>query len=262
VITVYGRMPVLEALLDRRAVVEQLIVARSARGESVERILAAAAARNVRVERADAHRVTRISRNGRHDQGVVADVASPRLAELDEWLAAHPSGAVALIVLDGLTNPANAGMIIRSAVGAGLDGVVLPRAGSPEVGPLVVKASAGIALWAPIMRVTTAAEAARALMAAEVTVMGLRAGQGQPLWEAEIPERVALVVGNETDGVSPRVASLASSWCTVPLAGGVESLNVASAAAVVAFELARRRSLPAGEGIRTGLLASPRGAGG
>jgi len=234
-------MPVLEALLDERAQVAKVVVARTARGEAIDRILAAAAERAIRVERADAQRVTRISRNGRHDQGVVADVASPGLAELDGWLASR-TGPLDLLVLDGVTNPANVGMVIRTAVAAGLDGVVLPRAGSPDVGPLVVKASAGVALAAPVLRTATAAEAVRLLHAAGLEVIGLAATAVTPIWTTAVPARAAFVLGNETDGVSAAVAATVDRWCAIPVQGGVESLNVAATAAVVAFEVARRRS--------------------
>jgi 23S rRNA (guanosine2251-2'-O)-methyltransferase len=236
-ITLYGRMPVLEALLDPRATVFQVVVSRSAQGAAIDRIVEAARARGVKLERADPTRVTRISRNGRHDQGVVADVASPGLAELAPWLADHP-GPLCLFLLDGLTNPANVGMIVRTAVGAGLDGVVLPRAGSPEISPLVVKASAGVALSAPVLRCATAAEAAATLARSGVQLIGLRAEAGTPLWELALPARAAFVLGNETDGVrlSP------DAWCSIPMAADVASLNVAAAAAVVAFNVARVRA--------------------
>lgn len=239
-ITLYGRMPVLEALLDSRAEISKVVIARRAQGEAIERIVAAAAQRAVPVEWADAARVTRISRNGRHDQGVVADVASPGLHELEAWLVDRRD-RLAVLVLDGLTNPANVGMIIRTATAAGLDGVVLPRVGSPDVGPLVVKASAGVALSATVLRTQTATAAAAALAAAGVTLVGLEAAAATDLWRVGLPDRVGFVLGNETTGVSPAVSALVDEWCAIPLTGGVDSLNVASAAAVVAFELARRR---------------------
>jgi 23S rRNA (guanosine2251-2'-O)-methyltransferase len=132
-------------------------------------------------------------------------------------------------------------MIIRTATAAGLDGVVLPRVGSPDVGPLVVKASAGVALSATVLRTHTATDAAAALAAAGVTLVGLDAAAATDLWSVGLPDRVGFVLGNETTGVSPAVAAQVEQWCAIPLTGGVDSLNVASAAAVVAFELARRR---------------------
>jgi 23S rRNA (guanosine2251-2'-O)-methyltransferase len=238
-ITVYGRMPVLEAVLDPNAAVHHVLVARSARGDAIDEIVRAAHARNIRVEHTDAARVTRVSRNGRHDQGVVADIASPGLAQLEQWLPSR-RGPLGLVLLDGLTNPANVGMIIRSSVAAGLDGIVLPHVGSPDVGPLVVKASAGVALSAPILRTQSAAEGAALLAEHRVELVGLRADAPAAIWDVSWPERVVFVFGNETAGISPTVAARISTWCAIPLRGGVASLNVAAAAAVVAFEAARR----------------------
>lgn len=237
-VTVYGRIPVLEALRHPSVEVDKVLLARTARGESVDEIVAAARERNVPLQRVAPERVTRISRNGRHDQGVVADVVAPRLAELDEWLTA---GDGPLVVLDGVTNPSNVGMIIRTAVAAGMAGVVLPRAGVPDVGPLVVKASAGVAFEAPLLRCGTAAEGVRSLRRAGFSVVGLAGGAGVSLYELPIPQRAALVLGNETEGISEAVGALVDEWAAIPLAGGVESLNVATAAAVACFELSRRR---------------------
>ncbi|GAC1528851.1 MAG: RNA methyltransferase [Acidimicrobiales bacterium] len=239
-VTLFGRIPVLEALLDDRAPITRIVIARSAQGDTVERILAEAARRGIRVERCDERRVTRLSGNGRHDQGVVAQIVASGLGDLGEWLAGRPSGSVRLFLLDGVTNPANVGMIIRTVVAAGLDGVVLPQAGSPGVGPLVVKASAGVALTATVLGSPTAAGATRAAKAAGLTVVGLRSRPAPPLWSTVLPERGVYVFGNETHGISEVVGAMVDTWCSIPLTGGVESLNVASAATVVAFELARR----------------------
>jgi 23S rRNA (guanosine2251-2'-O)-methyltransferase len=237
-------MPVIEALLDERTTLLRLIVARNAQGEAVDRIRELAKARGIAVERADPRRVTQLSGNGRHDQGVVARVESPGLVDLDGWLGGRPGGAgYHLFLLDGLTNPSNVGMIIRSAVAAGLDGIVLPRAGSPDVGPLVVKASAGIALFAPVLRTPTAAEAARLLVDSGATLVGLRAAGATTIWDTPLAARTVFVLGNETLGISAAVAGAVTSWASVPLCGGVESLNVATASTVVAFEVARRREL-------------------
>lgn len=243
IITLYGRMPVVEALLDPRATVIRLVVARNAQGDGVDRIRDLAKARGIAVERADPRRVTQLSGNGRHDQGVVARIESPGLVDLEDWLRARPAGSgYHLFLLDGLTNPSNVGMIIRSAVAAGLDGIVLPRAGSPDVGPLVVKASAGIALFAPVLRAPTAAQAARLLGDGGASLIGLRAGGATTIWDTPLAARTVFVLGNETLGVSAAVAETVTSWASVPLCGGVESLNVATASTVVAFEVARRRA--------------------
>jgi 23S rRNA (guanosine2251-2'-O)-methyltransferase len=241
-VRVFGTRAVLEALADRRVPVERLLVARTARGAAVDEVLATAKGRGLRAERVAAEKVHRASGSPHHDQGVLAEVVAEGIEPLEGWLDRHPPPApVALLLLDGVTNPANVGMVVRSAAGAGLDGTVLPRSGSPDVGPLLVRASAGVALRAPLLRCATAAAAVDALAAAGVTPVGLRAAEAPSLFDTEPPPRAAYVLGNEAEGVSPAVAERVAVWRSIPLAGGVESLNVAATAAVVAFEVTRRR---------------------
>ncbi|HWT95587.1 MAG TPA: RNA methyltransferase [Solirubrobacteraceae bacterium] len=240
-ITIYGRKPVLEALADASVDIDKVLLASGAREASAQAILDAAERRSVRVERLPAERITRISRNGRHDQGVVADVRAPRMRTLPEWLAELGDRAPAqLFVLDGVTNPANVGMTLRTATAAGLSGVVLPRAGVPEVGPLVIKASAGVAYRASILRAPTVVDALTLLAEAGFMLFGLAGEQGEPYFGVEIPERAAFVLGGETYGVSPEASEWVHQWLHIPMAGGVESLNVATASAALAFELVRR----------------------
>lgn len=238
-LTVFGKKPVLEALALDRAQIARVLLAHQAKGEIVEQICARAAAKGVTIERVSAREVTKLSRNARQDQGVVADLHAPAMAALEDWLELRPTQAPAqLLVLDGLTNPANVGLILRSALGAGLDGVVVPRVGCPEIGPLVIKASAGAALAAPILRTPQLADALAQLTAAGFAAFGLAAA-GRSLWTEPGAARAAWVVGNETWGLSPAAARLPA--VAIPLAAGAESLNAAVAASILAFELARRR---------------------
>jgi 23S rRNA (guanosine2251-2'-O)-methyltransferase len=240
-ITVYGRKPVLEVLDDDRLRVDKVILAEGLGGEPVRAILAAARQRDVPVQRASAHRVKVLAGNGRHDQGVLADVVAPRMAPVEDFLDELGPGPAAVLVLDRVTNPANVGMLLRSATAAGLDGVLLPRRGVPAIDPLVVKASAGVAFRAPVLRAGTAEQGCAQLRAAGFAVYGLAAG-GASLLDAQLPQRVALVLGNETDGLSAAVLPELDGLLAIPMQGGVESLNVASAGAVAAFELLRRRA--------------------
>ena len=243
-ITVYGRKPVLEVLADPALEVDKVVLAHSARDRSADDVLRRAAERGVPVAREPAAFVTQLSRNGRHDQGVVADVRAIGMSSLEDALEPLRPPSVAassMLVLDGVTNPANVGMVLRTAVAAGIDGVVLPRRGTADVGPLVIKASAGVAFRAPILRSPTVELALEALGGAGFTLLGLDAGAERSLFAASLPERVAFVLGSETDGITPEARPWIHETVAIPMAGGVESLNVASAATVVAFELARRR---------------------
>lgn len=240
-ITVYGRMPVLQALLDPGVQVDKVIVAHNAEGGSLDAILEAAAGAGVRVHHASPQRVKVLAGNGRQDQGVVADVAAPRMLPLDEYLASSPSAPVHLVALDGVHTPANVGMIVRTVAAAGLEGLVLPRRGAPEVDPLVIKASAGTVFRAPLLRCHTPEEALERSRAAGFEVVGLDAGAETSLYALDTPRRAVFVLGNETSGISPACRPRVDRWVSIPLHAEIDSLNVASAAAVLAFELVRRR---------------------
>src|SRR3954464_6931724 len=234
-------MPVLEVLQDLTLGVDKVVLADTAHGESVDRIRALARRRGVDVRTASAHRVKVLAGNGKHDQGVPAHVVAPRMELVEDFVQRPSAGAEAVLVLDAVTNPQNVGMILRTATPAGLAGGVLPGTGSPGVAPLVVKASAGVAYRAPILRCRTAADGVRALKAAGWRVAGLDGGAPEDLYATELPAATAFVLGNETEGVSGEGAELVGVWGSIPTPAPVESLNVASAAAVVSFELLRRR---------------------
>jgi 23S rRNA (guanosine2251-2'-O)-methyltransferase len=109
------------------------------------------------------------------------------------------------------------------------------------IDPLVVKASAGVAFRAPVLRAATPQDAAAMLRSAGYPLVGLAASASRTVFEAEFARRAAFVLGSETEGISEGVRKHVTDWVAIPMPGGVESLNVASAAAVLCFELVRRR---------------------
>jgi 23S rRNA (guanosine2251-2'-O)-methyltransferase len=238
-LTVHGRKPVLE-VLETGQPVARIHLAERLDADFTNRVLDLARAREVRVERTSDRRLTAIARSGQH-QGVVADVQAPRMVPLMAFLEQRTGRlhATTVLVLDHIHNPANLGMILRTATAAGIDGVVVPDVGTAAVGPVAIKASAGVAFHAPILRVDKVEYAVTQLDDARFEIVGLEAG-GDSLFDCELPERIAVVVGNETDGLSEEVRAACHRSVSLPLANGVESLNVAVAASVVAYEMVRR----------------------
>ncbi len=237
-ITVYGRNPVLEALQNNALDIDKVLVAEQARGPHVHEIVAAAQRRGVALHRVSAERVKKLAGNGKQDQGVCADVVAPRMRSLDRALAEGLSGSV--LVLDGITTPANVGMTLRTATAAGFSGIVVPRRGVASLDPLVVKASAGVAFRAPILKTATATEAVQTLRDNGFHVVGLDAAAPLTLFDTDLPRDTAYLLGSETAGLGYDVAFQVQTWVSIPMAGEVESLNVSAAAAVLCFEVVRR----------------------
>lgn len=239
-LTVYGRKPVLEALNDHDLQVDKVLLAEGARGSVVDEIKEAAGDRAVRVQRATAQRVKVLAGNGRHDQGVLADVTAKRMRPLADALAEPSLAPRSVLLLDGLTTPANVGMILRTATAAGIGGIVVPHQGVATLDPLVIKASAGVAFHAPVLRTQTAAEAAEALTEAGYPLYSLDSGAEQSIFDVDFGDRSAFVLGSESKGLSADVHARIADRFSIPMRREVESLNVASAAAVLSFELLRR----------------------
>jgi 23S rRNA (guanosine2251-2'-O)-methyltransferase len=185
-------------------------------------------------------------------QGILAwaDPVVPHA--LDEWLAAPPDAEVPfLLVLDGVTDPGNFGSILRSAACAGVGGVVIGRHRSAPLTPAALKAAAGAVEVVPIITVPGVAAVLARLTKAGIWTVGLDPEARVDLWQSSLLDGpVALVLGSEGDGLSQLVYRRCDALARVPQTGPLSSLNVAVAAAVACFEVARRRSLAGRTGAR------------
>jgi 23S rRNA (guanosine2251-2'-O)-methyltransferase len=241
-LTVYGRNAVIEALADASLDCRALHLADSNRpGGTMERIEGLARERNLSVRYHARDELARISRNGRQDQGVALDVFCPRMRDLDTWLGedfVDDDGPRRLLALDGVSNPQNMGLILRSATAAGLQGIIYADKGNPRLGPLVIKASAGTAFRAPLLRCATVVGAIDTLLDHGFRLYRLQAAAGASIFdEQEFPDRAVFLLGGESDGISAALRSRPGQDVSIPMQNGVESLNVAVSAALVAFRV-------------------------
>ena len=133
-----------------------------------------------------------------------------------------------IVELAGVADPGNAGTIVRSAVAAGAQAVVFSSGSVDPWNPKTVRASAGALFRAPLAVAATVGER-----------IGADPHQGDPCDQVDLTGPLTLVVGNEAHGLDQ--ASAIDRWVSIPMAADVESLNVASAAAVLCFEIARQR---------------------
>lgn len=232
--TVCGRKPVLEALARDDVDVVRLHVAKGARGDIIKEILALAKRRGVEVSVATPERVSQISRNRRQDQGVAADLRIPRYGLAGDYLSSAPP-TFALLALDGVTTPRNVGLVVRSVGAAGMDGLVLPEHGCCGIIPLMVKASAGSVFRTRILRCETLLPVLEQCIGLGAEVCTLDPHASESLFDYEPHEREVYVLGGEAGGVSCDIRSLSTRTLRIPMANGIESLNVAVAAALAAY---------------------------
>lgn len=175
-------------------------------------------------------------------QGVVALGPPFEYATLEEVMVRRGEDPLLLVVLDHITDPHNAGAIIRTAECAGADAVIMPERRAAGVNATVRKAAAGAAAHLPIARVANVADAIRKLKKANVWVAGADLGERSvEHTQADFTRDIALVIGAEGEGLSQLVKRECDYLVRVPMLGKTESLNASVAAAVLLYEALRQR---------------------
>lgn len=235
-LTVYGRKPVLEALQDPAVGIYRLHLAESNKSADIlDEIMAIAREKGAEIVYHNRQALSRISKNAKQDQGVAADLTLRGYKTYTTFLDKPPSDPFTLLALDGINNPQNLGMIIRSACAGNIDGIVLPQKGNAQIDPLVIKASAGTLFRAPILRCESLLKALKEFQQQGVDICSLSSHAPKTLKEFQPKGACIYVLGNETDGVSAEVEKLCNQRVRIPMNNGVESLNVAVTAALIAF---------------------------
>lgn len=178
---------------------------------------------------------------GVNHQGVVAITARYRYTPLEKLVEAPDP---ALLFLDGVMDPHNLGSLLRSADGAGFDGIVIPTHRAVSVTGTVRRISAGAAEVVAVARVSNLGAAIDRARTAGVWILGLDAGGTNDIWSTNLAEPpVGVVCGSEDKGLSKGVRDRCDELVRIPHKGSLESLNVGVAGAIAMFEIARRRAL-------------------
>jgi TrmH family RNA methyltransferase len=228
----------LDAALAHDAPVESVFLAADASEQNVE-VAARAARRGAAVERLAPGVCERIT-DTVTSQGVLSVVPQPSRRAAREAMGTGDFVVVAVQVND----PGNAATVWRSAAAAGASGIVLGTGSVDAYNPKLVRATAGACFSTPVADGVDVADALRALGERGVQRVGATAHGGAPLSTADLTGPCALVVGHETRGLDPSLPLDAR--VTISIASGSESLNLAMAATVVCFEVARQRAAVSG----------------
>jgi 23S rRNA (guanosine2251-2'-O)-methyltransferase len=238
----YGLHPVEEALRAGRRRFDQVLVARERQDERLERLVAALRAAGVRVRQEQREQLTLLAKTAAH-QGVVAMVRAQQSLVLEDLYEPDPakSGARLLLALDGVEDPQNLGALLRVADAAGVDGVVLTERRAAPLSAVAVKASAGATEHLRIARVVNLVNALEELKKQNLWIVGLDERGSDDYDRFDMTGNLVLVLGREGAGLHDLVKRTCDHLLRIPMAGGVSSLNVSAAGAVVLFEAFRQR---------------------
>jgi len=228
-----------EALSAGRAL-DRIVIARGRHGERVGAVVQLAKSRGVPVRFEDRAQLDRLAGTSQH-QGIVALSAATPAVALEDLLRAKDSRGL-LVLLDGIEDPHNLGAIVRTALAAGAQGVVIPERRAAGLSDTVERASAGALAHLPIARVKNLVRAMEEMKEAGYWLVGLDERAEKSYTEVDLKGPIGIVLGREGEGLHELTRKRCDFLVSLPTTGPVRSLNVSVAAGVMLFEVVRQRS--------------------
>lgn len=227
---IYGRKPVLESIEAGLNIHKAYIIQQNT--PIVQKIIDRLEKANIEIKYVDKNFFKNYDGN---DQGVMIEVDSFAYKSLDDIKDANK-----LMILDKIEDPHNLGAIIRSAESFGFDAVIIPEHRSAKVTPTVYKTSAGAINNIKVVMVKNLNRAIESIKENGFWVYGLAGEADQEVYNTDLTGKVALVVGNEGDGISRLVRENCDMLIKIPMIGDINSLNASVAAAISMYEVSRQ----------------------
>ncbi len=236
---IFGAHPVEEALRSGKQI-DKILLNKDGSG-IIHEIAKMAAELRIPVQRVPLEKLHRET-DGNH-QGVIAYVSPIDYADLETVvsIALFQKKVPLVLVLDRLTDVRNLGAIARTAECAGVTAIVIPNKESAPINADAMKTSAGALNYIPVCRVDNLIDAILLLQQSGLQVFAASEKATKTIYETDFTVPMALIMGNEEEGVSPQLLRRANELLTIPMVGKIDSLNVSVAAGVMVYEVIRQR---------------------
>ena len=176
---------------------------------------------------------------GPDNQGVFAEISPIKFCTLEEVLREIKTGL--LLILDSINDTGNMGAIIRSGVGADVDGIIISQRNSAPINETVLKTSAGSLVKAKIVQSKNLTHTIKELKVNDFWVVGADMQGDMPYYDYDFTYKTALVIGSEYKGISPLLKKNIDHLISIPHSSQIESLNVSAVAAIILFEARRQK---------------------
>jgi len=240
----YGIHPVFEALKAGRRKFFEIYFAKDKIPKRLGKVAALAESLNIPVKKINITRLESLTGTGQH-QGIGALVSPYPLTRIDDIVGNVKSVAADyfLLLLDNVIDPHNLGALLRTSLGVGVGGIVIPKDRSALPTPTVSKASAGALEHVRLARVTNMVNTIKDLKGRGIWIAGLDITADQSIFFSDLTGSIAIVIGGEAKGIRPLVKKHCDILMSIPQAGRINSLNASVAGAVVMYEAFRQRSL-------------------
>lgn len=230
------------AALEAGQDLAEVLIDGKARNPRLGEIGSAAKAAGVALRYVPLDQIDRQAAGARH-QGVIARVQTSRIYdERDLEGLIEAADTPLLLILDGVQDPHNLGACLRSAAAAGATAVIVPKDRAATLTPTARKVAAGGAERVPLVRVTNLARCMKDLQDAGIWIVGLAGEAEASLYSVDLKGPMAIAMGGEGEGLRRLTREHCDYLAKIPMASGMESLNVSVAAGISLFEALRQRS--------------------
>jgi 23S rRNA (guanosine2251-2'-O)-methyltransferase len=241
---IYGIHPVEEALKSPHIQLEKILIATQKPTLPLQSILHLASRRQIPVIYTRKETLEQMAKGGLY-QNVVAITKEISYADLEEVLSRwkeEPARALFLI-LDGIQDPQNFGSLIRTALGCGANGIIIPKDRAVGITPTVIKASAGATAHLPITKVTNVSRTIETLQKLGIWVYGASGDSKEKIYELDLSMDVAIVIGAEGKGIRPLVKKKCDRLFSIPMKGPLTSFNASVSGGMILYEVMRQRDV-------------------
>lgn len=239
---IYGLHPIMEAMLSGKSI-DKLFLQQDLKSDQAKELLDLARNLGVTVVKAPKEKLNKLCRS--NHQGAVAFASPIDFGDIEEIVQSvyEQSELPFFLMLDKVSDVRNFGSIARSALSAGCHAIVIPHKGSSAINEDAVKTSAGALYHLPVCKVHSLGDTIKMMSASGIVTISCTEKSDQTVYEKDLNRPVNLLFGNEGVGIEPHLLRMASEDAKIPMYGKVGSLNVAVAAGITMFEVARQRHL-------------------
>jgi 23S rRNA (guanosine2251-2'-O)-methyltransferase len=239
---IYGIHPIKEALKSTHLQFQKILVGTQKPHPPLQSVLELAMKRQIPVSFTTKENLGQIVKGGLHQNiiGIVNEVPYATLGELlSHWK--KEGGKALFLILDGIQDPQNFGSLIRTALGCGAHGIVIPKDRSVGITPIVIKTSAGATAHLPIAQITNMVITIDVLKKEGIWVYGASGEAKDLIYDLDLNSDLAIVIGAEGKGIRSLVKKKCDQLFSIPMKGPVSSFNASVSGGMILYEVTRQR---------------------
>ena len=237
---IFGIRAIIEAINSNESI-DKLFLQKGLNGDLFKELETLVKAKRLNISYVPVEKLNKLTKN--NHQGAVAQIAPIEFHDLDELFnqVSQTKEKPLFLILDQLSDVRNFGAIIRTAECTGVDGIIIQKKGGAPINGDTIKTSAGAVFKIPICKVDHVKDALFFFQASGIKVIAATEKTDQTIYDVNLNESCAIIMGSEGKGINPSVLKLVNEKAKLPLLGSIESLNVSVACGAFLYEALRQR---------------------